>query len=117
MNEIEKPETKRDIEEVEKIFEPADLEHKNNLRRSMFYLQLFRSKKLFNIYVNRESEIFEQAENDFNKLKLLFQSENWNRDIPESIIKECFKVLKQEKKKKLNDELDLLKNIFKIEGF
>ena len=117
MNEIEKPETKRDIEEVEKIFEPADLEHKNNLRRSMFYLQLFRSKKLFNIYVNRESEIFEQAENDFNKLKLLFQSENWNKDIPESIIKECFKVLKQEKKKKLNDELDLLKNIFKIEGF
>ena len=43
-----------------------------------------------NIYGNREGEIFELTEGDFNKLKILFDTDNWNKEIHESVIKEFF---------------------------
>ena len=112
LNEIEKPEIKKIVEEIHNIFEPQEIEYKGLLKDSMFFLQLYRAKKVSNIYVNRESEIFEQTESDFNKLKKLFETDNWNKDIPESIIKECFKALKHEKRNRLNAELKILIKIF-----
>ena len=117
MNEIEKPETKKIIEEVHKIIPSPEFERKSSLKDSAFFVQLYRNKRMYNIYVNKESEIFQQTEDDFNQLKMLFVKENWNSDIPESILRECFKVLKQEKKNILKNELKNLKKIFDIQDF
>ena len=38
-----------DIEEIHKIFEPQEIKHKGLLKDSMFFLQLYRSKKISNI--------------------------------------------------------------------
>ena len=113
LNEIEKPDVKKILEEIHNIIPQEEFEHKKKLKDSIFFVQLFRTKKKCNPF-DKESEIFQKAEDDFGKLKLLFESENWINDIPESIIKICFNVLKQEKKNKLLLELGLLMTIFGI---
>ena len=116
MNEIEKPEIKNKINEINKIFLPEELEKKTKLKGSKFFVQLFRSRKIHNIYFKKETELFELTEADFNKLKLLFESQNWMMEIPESIIKECFQSLKDEKNN-LKNELKHLIKVFDIKGF
>ena len=64
-----------------------------------------------------EEEIFELTETDFNYLKLLFQSENWSKEIPESILNECVRCLRYQKKGALIYELNGLKEIFKFGYF
>ena len=117
MNEIEKPKIKNMIDDIHKFFLPEDFNKKNKLKDSIFFVQLYRSRKSNDINKKNESEIFEEAENDFNKLKLLFESKNWIKDIPESIMNECYRSLRNEKAKKLKDELIDLLEIYQIENF
>ena len=95
-------------------------------------MQLYRNSKSKKIYSKTEKEIFEQTEVDFQKLKLLFNNEKWSSEIPETIIKQCFKSLKNEKinekgkeenkdkkiqKDPLKEELKRLIKIFDIKDF
>ena len=116
MKEIEKPNVKNIIEDIHNIFTQEEFDKKIKLKESIFFVQLFRARKMNNINFNKESEIFERTEKEFKELKKLFTMKNWMNDIPETIIKECFKSLKNEKKKKLKDELNNLIKIFQIEG-
>ena len=117
LNEIEKPDIKKEIDESHQIFEKEDYERKNKLIESQFFVQLYRTSKSNNVNLKKEKELFEQTENDFNRLKLFFETDKWSTEIPESIIKECLRSLKQEKSKKLKDELNTLKKIFQIKDF
>ena len=117
LNEIEKPDIKKEIDESHQIFEKEDYERKNKLIESQFFVQLYRTSKSNNVNLIKEKELFEQTENDFNRLKLFFETDKWSTEIPESIIKECLRSLKQEKSKKLKDELNTLKKIFQIKDF
>ena len=117
MNEIEKPEFKSTYNEISNILSKEDFDKKLALKDSMFFVQLFRARKANNFTLKKESQIFKQTEEEFNKLKLFFESENWSKDIPETIIKDCFKGLKSDQKKKMRNELKNLINYFKIENF
>lgn len=116
MNEIEKSEVKKEYDEIFKILSKEDYNKMSVLKDSMFFVQLFRARKANN-FLKKESKIFKQTEEEFNKLNLFFKSENWSKDIPETIIKDCFKGLKNEQKKKLKSELKNLINYFKIENY
>ena len=94
VNEIEKPEIKKEIEEIKNIISKKDFEKYSQLVNSLSFVNLFKENKLNNIDKN-EKEILEITEDDFNKLKILFENENWYNNIPESLIKECFKFIKR----------------------
>ena len=117
LNEIEKPEFKKEYNEILDIFKKENFDKMVVLKDSMFFVQLFRARKANNFVLKKESEIFKQTEKEFEKLKLFFQGENWSKDIPETIIKDCFKGLKNEQKKKLKAELKNLINYFKINNY
>ena len=117
MNEIEKPEFKNEFNEISLILSKEDYDKMVVLKESMFFVQLFRAKKANNFTLKKESQIFKQTEEEFNKLKLFFLSENWSKDIPETTIKDCFKGLKSEQKRKLKIELKNLINYFKIKDY
>jgi len=116
MNEIEKPEFKKEHEEISKILTKEDYDKMVVLKESIFFVELFRARKADN-FLKKESKIFKQTEEEFNKLRLFFQSDNWSNDIPETIITDCFKGLKNEKRNKLRPELKNLIDYFKIENF
>ena len=114
LNEIEKTNIKNEIEQCHNIFQKEEYEKNTKLIDSQFFLQLYRTSKANNVNLKNERDLFQQTEDEFNKLKLLFESENWSREIPESTIKICLLSLKQEKSKKLKDELNSLKKYFQI---
>ena len=116
MNEIEKSEFKKEHEEIFKILTKEDYDKMIKLKDSIFFVELFRARKAGG-FLKKESKIFKQTEEEFNKLRLFFQSDNWSNDIPETIITDCFKGLKNEKRNKLRPELKNLINYFKIENF
>ena len=116
MNEIDKPEIKNDIDEIYKTFTEENIEKLNNFKNSKFFVRLYKMRK-YNNNTKKEREILQQTENDFYKLKLLFQGDNWYKEIPEEIIKECFRSLKNKKRSRLYDELLVLKKIFEIKEF
>ena len=114
LNEIEKNNIKNEIEQCHNIFPKEEYEKNTKLIDSQFFLQLYRTSKANNVNLKNERDLFQQTEDEFNKLKLLFESENWSREIPESTIKICLLRLKQEKSKKLKDELNSLKKYYNI---
>ena len=81
----------------------------------MFFIQIYKTKAS-NDYGFEENRIFKEVENDFKKLKLLFEDENWYSVIPEETLKNCLQVFKQEKQK-IEDELKKLIKIFNIKNF
>ena len=114
MNEIDKPEIKNDIDDIYKTY----TEKFNKYKNSKFFVRLYKMRKYNNNNIaQKESEILKLTENDFQKLKLLFKEENWYKEIPEEIMKECFRSLKNKKRSRLYDELLVLINIFEIKEF
>lgn len=86
------------------------------LANSIFFEQIYNSVKSKNISNENEIDIFKQAK---TQLKLLFDLNNWNEKIHESILHECFKRLKKEKNLKIvvKEELKDLIWIFQKENF
>ena len=117
LNEIEKPEVKNEINEIDNIFNKVEEEKLNKYKESEFFKKIYKMKKLSDNLPKKESEYFTDAEKDFNKLKLLFELENWYEEIPEQLLKECFKCIKDKKRDNLRKELMSLIEIFKIEEF
>ena len=102
---------------MNKILSPEELKKKYELSNSIFFMQIYKTKKFKNIHKITEEEIFQTTETDFNQLILLFKSEGWSIEIPETILNECVKGLNYQKKGELLYELNRLKIIFKIENF
>ena len=117
MNEIDNPEMKKKIDEIDKNFNQIDLEKMNKYKKSKFFLQIYKTRKMDNIVPKKESVYFEQAENDFNILKLLFEKEKWYEEIPTQLLMDCFKCIKNKKRENLRNELLILIDIFKIKEF
>ncbi len=107
LNEIEKPANKSKFETMHQIL--PDLDDKCKLKQSQFFLHFFQTRKANSI--KKEDEIFEEALKDFEKLKGLFE-ENWINKIDESIVKECYKALKNMKSIKV--ELKRIKDYYKL---
>ena len=105
LNEIEKPEVKNEINEIDNIFNKVNQEKQNKYKESEFFKKIYKMKKLSDNLPKKESEYFTEAEKDFNKLKLLFELENWYEEIPEQLLKECFKCIKDKKRDNLRKEL------------
>ena len=110
LNEIEKPETKKKIEEINTIL--PDLEKKSKFKSSIFFTYFYRMKKANNLF-KKEDEIFTETEETLKKLKPFFQ-ENWINNIEEAIIKECYKALKNKSDKNVKAELKFLKDYFEL---
>ena len=117
LNIFRKSEIKKEIDEMNKIISPEELKKKYSLSDSIFFMQLYKKNKYKYMHSKTEEEIFELTETDFNYLKLLFQSERWDREIPESLLNECLRCLRYQKKGALIYELNGLKEIFKIGNF
>jgi len=117
LNEIEKPNVKSQVDEANQIFTKEEFEKMRKLKESIFFKQLFRARKQNNALLKKDNEIFEITEKKFSQLKLLFTSANWSKEIEESIIKECFRSIKNGKKNELKIELNRLKAIFEINDF
>ena len=117
INEIDKPEFKNDIDEINNDFNKIDLDKMSKYKQSKFFMLIYETEKLNNIIPLKEKEYFEQAENDFNKLKLLFESQKWYEEIPAQLIMDCIKCIKNKKRNNLRNELNTLIEIFKIEEF
>ena len=108
LNEIEKEETKATIDKLQKII--PDLDRKYKLKSSIFFTYFFKTKKANNV-LKKEDDIFSEVEEDFKKLKSFFE-ENWFSKIDESIVKECYKALKNKTDKIIQSELRFLKDNF-----
>ena len=117
LNVFGKSEIKKEIDEINKIISPEELKKKLGLSDSIFFMQLYKKNKYKYMQSKTEEEIFELTETDFNYLKLLFKSELWMIEIPESILNECVRCLRYQEKGALIYELNGLKKIFKIENF
>ena len=113
LNEIENKETKEIIEKIYQIL--PDLDKKYELIHSIIFIKLFNSRKKNNSFINEEDN-FRKTENDFEKLKLLFNgNENWTIKIDESIIEEIIELIKKKiNEDKLIEELIFIKNYFKF---
>ena len=76
MNSIENSEVIKELDEIKKIIPPEEYKKMFDLRDSIFFMQLYKANKNNNNFVKTEEKIFQQTEKDFEKLKLLFKSEN-----------------------------------------
>ena len=102
LNEIEKEDTTKDIDMMNKLL--PDLEKKYELKLSIFFTSFFRTKKARYI-LKKEEDIFKETLEDLNKLKSFFEP-NWINNIDESIIKECYKALKNQTDENIQNELN-----------
>ena len=117
LNELDKPEIKNEIDKIDNNFNNIDTEKMNKYKESKFFMKIYEIKKMDNIIPKKEIEYFEQAENDFNKLKILFEKEKWYDEIPYQLLIDCFKCIKNKKRENLRNELMTLINIFEIKEF
>ena len=113
LKDIDSNENKQRIEEFKKII--PDLEKKQKLRSSIFFVHLFRTKKTKNT-IAKEDDIFKETEEEFKKLNSLFK-ENWIAQIDESIIREFYRALKNSTNQIIENELMFLINYFDIKDF
>ena len=114
LNEIGKEKTKNDIQKTSQIL--PDLEEKNNLKNSIFFMHFFNENKTNKRnQLKNDDEIFAQTKNDFEQLRLLFQKD-WFHNIEESIIKICHGAIKSLKKEEVEKEIQFLKKYFKLEN-
>ena len=111
LKDIENDEIKSKIDEMKKIL-PDDLDKKAKLKKSKFFTHFFSINKANNV-IKKEDEIFNETEKDFLKLKLLFE-ENWINKIDETIIKECYKELKNMNDENILSELKFLRDYFDL---
>ena len=112
MNILEKEEIKEKYNKIH-TFVP-DLDKKILLKESIFFSNFFKTLR-DNEPLKNEDDIFKETENDFEKLKLLF-NDNWINKIDERIIKEIYRSIKDIDEKAIEKELNLLKEFFKLEN-
>ena len=118
MNEIDNPEIKNKIDEIDTDFNKIELAKINKYKKSKFFNQIFEFTKLNNNNIpKKESEYFKLAEIKFSELKLLFQSQKWYEEIQEQLLLDCFKVIKSQKRENIRDELIIIIEIFQIKEF
>ena len=129
VNQIENQKFPEKIEELKNVFkqepEYPDFNEHLLLKQSLFFTHFFQKIKSTFLGKNDESDIFKKALEDFNLLKHFFV-DDWLSQIPDPIIKECYKALKlnatEEKKEQKNvsaigKELKTLSKYFKIKDF
>ena len=88
------------------------------LKQSLFFTHFFNNSKNKNI-VKKEKEIFDDTLKEFNQLKHFFTG-NWINNIPDPIIKECFRALKvnsseQNIEDRMLKEIKIIAKYFNIE--
>ena len=106
----------REKEEFDKFFEEIkDGEKKdkrNALKNSIIFYNLFKNK-IENNKFKLKKEMFDEVENDFKTIKLLFE-ENWTNTIDKIIIKQLFKIIMKLNENQIENEINLLKEYFNI---
>ena len=117
MNEIDKPEIKNMIDEIVHDFNGKELAEMNKYKKSQFFNQIFELIKLNNINPKKENDYFKFAQIKFNELKLLFQNQKWYDEIKEQLLLECFKVIKNQKRESIRNELVILIELLEIKEF
>ena len=114
LNEVKKEKTQADLLKLDNIL--PDLELKNNLKNSLFFIHFYKKNKSNKKnQLKDDDQIFEMAKNDFEKLKLLFEREQF-RDIEDSIIKTCYDAVKSLEKNEVEKEIVFLKKYFKLQN-
>jgi hypothetical protein len=114
LNEVKKEKTQADLLKLDNIL--PDLELKNNLKNSLFFIHFYKKNKSNKKnQLKDDDQIFEMAKNDFEKLKLLFEREQF-RDIEDSIIKTCYDAVKSLEKNEVKKEIVFLKKYFKLQN-
>ena len=82
--------------------------------QSMFFVQIFKeTKKQFESNTNDEKQNLAEAKNKFNELKKLFEKDGLTKINPQ-ILEICIQAIK-ENKDYLENELEILQNIFLLE--
>ena len=110
LSDIEKKEMKERIDEIYKII--PNLNKKYLLKDSKFF-HIFLDIKRANNPSKDEDELFNEAEEDYKKLKNLFNN-NWINIIDQTVIKECFKALHLMNDNQMLNELQILRNYFEL---
>ena len=116
INEIDKADIKKEIDEINNILSEEEFKKLDNYRNSIFFVELYRSAKKNNNQKN-EKDILKEAETNFNELKNLFEEESWILNISEPILNKCFHSIKNENDNVLREELKKLMSIFSINDF
>ena len=116
MNEINKADIKKEIDEINNILSEEEFNKMDNYRNSIFFVQLYRLTKKNNNKKD-EKDILKETETNFNELKYLFEEESWTLNISEPILNKCFHSIKNENDNILREELKKLMNIFSINDF
>ena len=86
---------------------------RNKLKKSNIFYGLYNVKKEENnkkVFINKT---LEEIENDYKKLKVLFE-EGWINKIEKNIIKKLFKIIIKLNEKQIENELNILKEYFEI---
>ena len=123
---------KNALDKIEKIinsfFEPNS-NHKNNdifkqlkeipdfatkyiLKSSIIFYSFFIGQEEYNHL--KTNEIFNKAENDYKKLKILFEND-WINRIDKTIKQQFFKIINALEENQIEKELNILKEYFKID--
>lgn len=116
MNEINKADIKKEIDEINNILSEEEFNKMDNYRNSIFFVQLYRLTKKNNNKKD-EKDILKETETNFNELKYLFEEECWTLKISEPILNKCFHSIRNENDNILKEELKKLINIFSINDF
>ena len=107
LNEIQKN-SKKDIEKIHEQI--TNLHKKFIIKDSLLFINKYKEEKksIFNAGKKSNYEIFNEAMNDFNELKKVFE-ENWESKIDENIIKHFYNLVKPEnRKEELKSQLNIL---------
>ena len=114
LNELEKERTKNDLDKMGQIL--PDLEEKNNLKNSIFFMNFFKENKMNKKFqLKSDDEILDKTIKDFEQLRLLFDKEPFFK-IEKSIIKICYEAIKSLEKEEVEKEIVSLKKYFKLEN-
>ena len=114
LNVLENEKIKKELDEVKSLF--PDIEEKNLLRNSIFFMHFLKNNKSNpKNQLKKDDEIFELTLNDFQQLKLLFEKD-WMGKIEQSIIKNCYDSIKSMEKNIVKNEIKSLKKYFKMEN-
>ena len=107
LNEIQKN-SKKDIEKIHEQI--TNLHKKFIIKDSLLFINKYKEEKksFFNSGKKSNYDIFNEAMNDFNELKKVFE-ENWESKIDENIIKHFYNLVKPEnRKEELKSQLNIL---------
>ena len=108
LNEIQNN-SKKEIEKIHQLI--TDLHKKYIIKDSLLFIDKKKN------WIKSNDEIFNEAMNDFNELKKLFE-ENWESKINENLIKHFYNLVKPENlKKELKLQLNILVKYHDIKEF